>query len=1276
MEQRHYARLKSNLDAQLITQDLKKITCVIVDFCIHGMRLKLPEIKSISEEIGLTAGQRVTIQYTTLWSKQPRTFEVTGVIAQVSQQEIGLKIPSFQPEAFQAIRSNNAHQPLSTKKSNDLNQIKDASFDYLQKIISVDMDKLFERMNLRLHAAHDESINMSRQGLYRTVITEINTNKEKINKEIIKAIKNRYFFNKNQNDKKTHKTDVNSLSLVSHDEIEDWIHVSSIATKLNEHFNYQITEINQILADLTNQPITDKDNPFSPSSLLESLRDALQESIKDIENENEIKNFFYEEFGEILNTDYPHLINDLTTILPTSTQKTTKNRSRHHNPVNNKETSSSTDAISNDFKKVMDSLPESPTINIAGESDTKETHENDFLDKKIEPSSIAGLIHNLQKLAGYVLGNSNKENKTDTTASAISEEDTALAIDRIKSSTNQKPSSKTSQNIEDEINADASELRLMTEQERYAIDTLSNLYDKALPPTARTSQANQYVQRLESPLLKTAIKDDSILTSKNHPARRVVDLLEEFSIAEDSSGKFQDEVLQKNLDDVVNKITADFEKGSSTYLETAKESLESLLDPLQRDRLQRVAQFQESSEAAEQSRDARRKVAEYLEARFADHEIAELIELLLKEGWEQYLVTIVMHDGMKGAGWNQGEIALERLMSWSEPSFTPNSKHRYEVSAWLAMVERRLSPICSSTEQLKIFMAHATKALEQTKAPLSRPLNRIHIPAQQYMPADQSSERIRERYSYLIDRMKIGEWWDFLQNKEWVPMQLIWLSHPPGMCSFTNRAASHMKQMSLAEFEYNLDNDVIRLGKDLDLPMLERAEHAIIDESIQNIQYQATHSHIPNMWNRNGFMLNLANISRDRRRMDQLHVLMVVGFDQIGMIYTQRGMEAGDSLLHNIATTFSSHLRKEDIMAAFTESSFALLLLNVDVHYTQNVAEKILNTFKDFRFEYKDEVYSIGINLGLVTYTPSTTSPEEGVRRADAAFNAAIKTGRNTMQWYDNADAVLEEQKTLAKWAGRIDHLFRENRFFLRCQMIIPLGNNMVYKPRYEILLGIHNDEDNENLNLPSQFIPIIERLRRIHEVDLWVLGEFFDWINEHFELLESIDSFSINLSALSLSNIEILSFLHENLPLNETIASKLFFEITETVAIEGYNAAQNFINQIRQYGCRFSIDDFGSGHSSYTHLKNLSTDELKIDGFFVKDIAQSDKDYAMVKSMNEIAHSLNMHTVAEHVENIDTIKCLREIGVDYMQGYYAHKPIPLRELTSSRNTQKQGELN
>jgi len=326
-----------------------------------------------------------------------------------------------------------------------------------------------------------------------------------------------------------------------------------------------------------------------------------------------------------------------------------------------------------------------------------------------------------------------------------------------------------------------------------------------------------------------------------------------------------------------------------------------------------------------------------------------------------------------------------------------------------------------------------------------------------------------------------------------------------------------------------------------------------------------------------------------------------------------------------------------------------------------------LNQFKNFSFKHKDETYSLGINIGLVAYIPSITSPEEGIRRADAAYNAAAKAGRNIMQWYDDTSIAFDEQQSLAKWAGKIDRMFQNNRFFLRCQMIVPLNNTVAFMPRYEILLGIRTDDPNTSEVIqPSEFIPILERLRRIHEIDLWVLAEFFDWVNDNEEIVNSIDSFSINMSVLSLSNLDILNFLHDQFMLQKNIATKIFFEITETVAIEGYNAAQNFIDQMRHYGCRFSIDDFGSGHASYTHLKNLSTSELKIDGFFVKDIAQSNQDYAMVKSMNEIAHSLGMHTVAEHVESIEAIKCLRDIGVDYAQGYYLHEPMPLDSLSHS----------
>jgi diguanylate cyclase (GGDEF)-like protein len=1279
MEQRNYTRLKAKLDAQFITQNSKKYDCVIIDFCIHGMRLSIPNTNSLSEETDIRAGQKLIIQFTANWNNQSRLFQVIGITAQISEHEIGLKIPSFQPEAFQAIRSNNAHIPVNTNSTNDgknIQNVMSESLNHLQKMIDIATNKLFERIDIRLNIAHDESMSITDQGTYRYASKFIKSNKHKIHNDLVLAVKKRVLRNDTPYLEDNKKITVSSLSLVSHSEMDDWIHASSVATQLNEKFQRELSEMGQRIADFVNQPLNDKDNPFSPSALMESLRESLQSNIKNIENENEIRNFFYEEFGNVLRTDYAYFIQDIDRTIPALSRKSIKHKKSKAADIqeNDAETENKLESIKSNqdesinnllaFNKVMQALDTShdTTINSENDNHNKSTTILGFNNQNL----FIGLMQRLSQLGKSLVGETNPIINQNKQSIPAPKKDIKDAIDRLDTQLSTEIPLPLSKRIEDEINANSNELRLMTDKEREALDTVSLLYDKAIPSTSKPTSITELTKQLEAPLLKAALSDESIVQTRNHPARNVVNLVEQFSIATDSNGSMLDSIIQKNLDDVVEKIKNDFESGGSAYLETAKQTLERLLDPLQKDRLKRISEFQEIAEKNAHTRDAHRKIKEYLEARFAGHEVAELIEQLLREGWESYLLMIILRDGMHGTGWSQGEIALERLMTWSEATFKPNTKHRFEVSAWLAMVERHLTTICEDLDRVKIFMALAKKSLEQTLPPTSRPLHKIYIPEHYFLPLDSIDNKLQEQYTFLIDRLKIGEWWEFLKGGNWMPMQLIWMSHPPGLCLFTNRSATEQLEVNLEEFNLKLNSNLIREGEDLNLPMLERAEYAVVDDVIRKIKHQATHSHIQGIWNRNGFMLNLTNVSRDRRRYDQTHVLMVIGFDQIGMIYTQRGMEAGDHLIQSIAEKFITQLRKEDVLAIFTECSFALLFLNVDQPYTQGVADKIMNQFKNFSFTHRDETYSLGINIGLVSYVPSITSPEEGIRRADAAYNAATKSGRNTMQWYDNTNLAFEEQQSLAKWAGQIDRMFQNNRFFLRCQMIIPLNNSVAFMPRYEILLGIHSDnsENSETIH-PSEFIPILERLRRIHEIDLWVLAEFFDWASDNEKIFDSIDSFSINISALSLSNLDILNFLHDQFVLQRNIATKLFFEITETVAIEGYNAAQKFIDQMRHYGCRFSIDDFGSGHSSYTHLKNLNTNELKIDGFFVKDIAQSSQDYAMVKSMNEIAHSLGMHTVAEHVDSIDAIKCLRDIGVDYAQGYYLHAPMPLENLTA-----------
>ena len=220
--------------------------------------------------------------------------------------------------------------------------------------------------------------------------------------------------------------------------------------------------------------------------------------------------------------------------------------------------------------------------------------------------------------------------------------------------------------------------------------------------------------------------------------------------------------------------------------------------------------------------------------------------------------------------------------------------------------------------------------------------------------------------------------------------------------------------------------------------------------------------------------------------------------------------------------------------------------------------------------------------------------------------------------------------------------------------------------PYFEVLLGVDSADGPAD---PSGFVAAVERLKRSHELDLWVMRRTLDWIDANPAVFDSIGGFSINVSPRSLDCPDILRFLNERLARLGPDAAKLTFELTESSAIECYGAAQEFIRQVRRHGCRLSLDDFGSGYASYAHLKNLRTDVLKIDGSFVRDIVTNPGDLAMVRSMHEVARSLGMRTVAEYVENQWILDVLRTIGIDYGQGWAIHAACRMDALADATDT-------
>ncbi len=497
-----------------------------------------------------------------------------------------------------------------------------------------------------------------------------------------------------------------------------------------------------------------------------------------------------------------------------------------------------------------------------------------------------------------------------------------------------------------------------------------------------------------------------------------------------------------------------------------------------------------------------------------------------------------------------------------------------------------------------------------------------------------------------------------------VPMQLIWISQPPSSCTFANRSATDKQELTLAELSKKIRSDLATPGKDLDLPLIERSEYALFDETYQSLIHQVMHDPLTGLLNRKGFMQRLNQLTLPDQKI-RTHALAIIEFDQFRMIYNTCGVEAVEMLAKSLANEVQAIIGPDAALAAFRDDTLALLLPDCSRENGCKIVDSLLSQAKDFHFQHEQHSYSIGLNIGITEFAPAQTGTAEAIRHADSACITAKSQGRNRMQVYEQSSPQLQTQESLMDLAGRIDSFLKGSGLHLRCQQVMPIGAGSTLLPYYEILLGIEG-EDGVAIQ-PMQFIPAVENLQRAHEVDIWVMQKVFEWITDNPSYFASVGGFAINLSATSLSNPEVMAYLQRVLPSSGFPTSKITFEITETAAIQGYGAAQDFIREIRRFGCKFSLDDFGSGFTSYAHLKNLLTDALKIDGSFVKDMLRSPGDYAMVKSMNDIGHSLGLLTVAEYVESPMILEALREIGVDYAQGYAIHKPYRIDRLLSDK---------
>lgn len=747
------------------------------------------------------------------------------------------------------------------------------------------------------------------------------------------------------------------------------------------------------------------------------------------------------------------------------------------------------------------------------------------------------------------------------------------------------------------------------------------------------------LRRLMAPVAQAAILEPAAFADPAHPVRATLDKLMRLCDFSEPSNP----ALEQRVEQLIDGIVSDY-RGDSGVFSRCDQQLEQLLAVQQRaysNNAERVMQYHRGRDKLEL---AREQVAQELAQLFGAQAPTILLEWL-DAGWRELLVHELLRQGQHGGEWQDDFNIIRQLNGWLQDEINNENdrvERDYEVEQVLELLRRRTESLLPGqyrhTPILKnlLLQLRGEQAVEmQALAPLP-----ARAPA---ATVDPSQQRWRERVQQLV----AGDW---LMTDTGQHLQLIWANPVTEHYVLADRQGREAGTFTGQELIQRLANGWIGAPAPDAQGVIQDHLESIVGKLYRDIAHVRSHDELTGLLNRRSFEAAVAQILAGADN----YAFIYAHIDQFSLLNSSCGHLAGDSYLKQVAALLSTKMPEAAILARISGADFAVALPKTAGGLAYQLAEELRTGIEANAFDWQGHSHGVTISVGLVL-----TSERHDVINVfcdlQMACNAAKEAGRNRVHIYE--EEIDGAGTGLMAIAGRVDGIVERGELSLRLQQIAPASIEHTQLPHYEVLLVMQND-----LNL-LDFISAAERYNRMTKVDRWVLKTIFSNLAQHPNFWLHCSGVSINLSGSSLNDDKLLGFieaLFEQYPLP---AEKICFELTETTAVANLTKTADFVRHLQKFGCTFSIDDFGTGFSSYEYLKRLPVDFVKIDGGFVKEIERSPSDLAMVKSINEIAHVLGRKTIAEYVETVSIRQQLAKMGIDYVQGYAVERPRPLSEL-------------
>lgn len=788
---------------------------------------------------------------------------------------------------------------------------------------------------------------------------------------------------------------------------------------------------------------------------------------------------------------------------------------------------------------------------------------------------------------------------------------------------------------------------------RDALNMMDSLVANIADEQKMTGDLRAEFCKMQVPLAALQVADPDIFQAENHPVRELLNYLA--LLSEPSSANFKSNA--ETVKNVIHRLMAADplnEQAVNVIVKDLRKQIDREKSIIERN-VQRVVESCDGRQRIAQVNDY---LLDELNSRLADKKVPRVLLRLLDAGWKELMRLSLVREGPESRAWQISVNVIDDVNCLLGKRPIPEDELHFALDPLIKIIDKGLQKVATPSTDIGAIINTIRSGAQAPNVDLVETGSLFSKEKRKDLQNEYPS-----RLNKKLQRLKVGQWIEFgVKSAHKKLCQIAWISQQREKFALVNQQGMRVAEVTSEQMLEKLaSGDVILLG-DGQASAVDKGLDSLIQKIYEKLSYDTSHDQLTGLLTRKEFEKNLAQSVARAKRNDSRYALLYTDILQFKLVNNLCGYEGGDHLLQHVAGILGQQAVVGQVCGRIGGNEFAIIVPVQSDTEAYRYACQVKAAIESDKFTFGKHSHSVLMAVTLCTFDSHSNQVLELLRTVESAAQIAKTSGLKEVQMVKPGDIRFQERDSMMSWVARITQALENDQLRLRCQKIAPATElHPEWLPHFEVLLTVVDDSGTHVP--PAEFIKAAEEYGRMAEVDRWVINQVLNWMHLNKDQLKKFGGFSINLSGHTLNDDSFLDFIFEQLVRYGVPRNKVIFEITETTAVANLDEAADFISEMKEIGCRFSLDDFGAGQSSYAYLKKLPVDFIKIDGAFVKKIDTDKVDFALVKSITEMGHFLNKHIVAEYVSDKAKYDTVVGLGVDYLQGWHISKPVMLDDL-------------